>query len=484
MLKLIFGSVFLLIAAFTLSPQKQEVDLILKDVTIIQVAEGTLLPHQVVVIAKDRIIETGPLSIANNYQSKQTINATGKYIMPGLWDMHVHFGGDTLVDENEMLLPLYIAMGVTTVRDAAGDISNDVLKWRNMINDGKLVGPRIFTSGPKLEGKKSIWPGDLEIETEQELQQALDSLKKLNVDFVKITDNTLAPSLFIESIKQVRKRGWKVSGHSPVQFTLEELSDAGLSTIEHLSYVLRAASPEEAAIAKARVEGKLTAKEASELLLKTRDTAVAFHNYKKLAVNGTAVVPTMIGSNIIAYINSNNHQNDSYLKYLGPELKRTYNWRVERAMKDDNNAIAFRQQQFEATATLLHILYKAGVTIIAGTDAGYLNSYVYPGLGLHQELAMMMKYGLSPQAVLKASVINGPAFFGLENEYGSVSKNKKADLLLLYSNPLENITATQNIYAVIRNGTYMNRATLDQTLLTIEQWVKQKEEKEKQTLSK
>jgi imidazolonepropionase-like amidohydrolase len=484
MFKFFSSCCVILVSGISLLQSKKEADLIIKDVTIIQVAEGTLLSHQTVVIAKDRIIETGPLSIANNYQSKQTINATGKYIMPGLWDMHVHFGGDTLVDENEMLLPLYIAMGVTTVRDAAGDISNDVLKWRNMINDGKLVGPRIFTSGPKLEGKKSIWPGDLEIETQEELQQALDSLKKLKVDFVKITDNTLAPSLFIESIQQVRKIGWKVSGHSPVQFTLEELSNAGLSTIEHLSYVLRAASPEEAVIAKARAEGTLTAKEASERLLKTRDTTVAFHNYKKLAANGTAVVPTMIGSNIIAYINSNDHQNDTYLKYLGPELKRTYSWRVERAMKDDNNAIAFRQQQFEATATLLPILYKAGVTIIAGTDAGYLNSYVYPGLGLHQELAMMVKYGLSPQAVLKASVINGPAFFGLEHEYGSVSKNKKADLLLLNRNPLENITATQTIYAVIRNGTYMSRATLDQTLSTIEQWVKQKEEKEKQSALK
>ncbi len=477
-MKNIFGSLFLFLSCMNCFAQKQLADIVIKDVSIVKVAEGTIIPHQVVVIKADRILKTGSAAIAKNYRATQIINASGKFIMPGLWDMHVHFGGDTLVDENEMLLPLYLAMGVTAVRDCAGDISLDVLKWRSLIAEGKMMGPRIFTSGPKLEGKKSIWPGDLEIENETELKLALDSLQKLKVDFVKLTDNTLSPTLFLESIKQARQRGWKTSGHIPVTLTLQEASQAGLSTIEHLGYVLRAASTEEEKIARLRADKKLSGREASERLLQTMDTLTALHNYRKLAANGTAVVPTMIGSHIIAYLDQDNHQHDDYLKYLGPELKRTYNWRVERVAKDDAAAIASRHQQFEATASLLHLLEKAGVTIIAGTDAGYLNSYTYPGLGLHQELEMMVKYGLSPQAVLKASVINGPAFFGLQNDYGAVSKGRKADLLLLDANPLENIKATQLIYTVVRNGIYLNRKTLDQSLLDIETWVKQKEEKE------
>jgi hypothetical protein len=144
-----------------------------------------------------------------------------------------------------MLLPLFLAMGVTAVRDCAGDISPAIFNWKDKIKQRKLAGPDIFTSGPKLEGINSIWPGDLEIDNEIQLKAALDSLEKSKVDFIKITDNTLKPSLFIESIKQSRARGWKVSGHAPVQFTLQELSDAGLSTIEHMGYLMRAASTEE-----------------------------------------------------------------------------------------------------------------------------------------------------------------------------------------------------------------------------------------------
>ena len=147
-----FVSFFLFLSFSNSFAQNQSADLLIKDVTIVQVAEGKIIPNQVVVIKGDRIVETGSQAIEKKYAAKQTIKATGKFIMPGLWDMHVHFGGDTLVDDNEQLLPLYLAMGVTAVRDAAGDISIDVLKWRSQINKAKMIGPRIFTSGPKLEG--------------------------------------------------------------------------------------------------------------------------------------------------------------------------------------------------------------------------------------------------------------------------------------------------------------------------------------------
>lgn len=481
MKKEIFLSIVLFFYSFILSAQQQLADLVITDVTVVHVTDGRVIPHQAIIIKKDRIIATGPVSLAQKFKAKQVIQAKGKYIMPGLWDMHVHFGGDTLVDENKQLLPLYLSMGVTTVRDASGDISQHVFQWKEQISQGKLEGPRIFTSGPKLEGKQSIWPGDLEIATKEELTLALDSLQRAKVDFVKITDNTLQPSLFLESIKAARKRGWKVSGHSPVTFTLEELSLAGLSSIEHLGYILRAASTEEAAIAKMRADNKLTGQEASELLLQTIDTGVALINYRKLAANGTAVAPTMIGGYIITYLDKDDHGSDDYLRYLGPELKRTYQWRVDRAMKDDATAVAFRHRQFEATAALLPVLQKAGVTILAGTDAGYLNSFTYPGLGLHQELSLLVKYGLAPQQALIASVVNGPAFFGLQKDYGDISINKIADLLLLDENPLQQIDATRSIFAVVRNGHYMSRSRLDGMLKEIADWVKKKEEDEKKT---
>ena len=478
-MKYIAAILLLVIAARTGFAQNRKADLVIDNVAIVDVVEGRAIASQSVVIRAGRIIETGPSSIARRYKATQTIIATGKYIMPGLWDMHVHFGGDTLVDENEKLLPLYLAMGVTTVRDCAEDISLDVLKWKKEIREGKREGPDIFTSGPKLEGPKSIWPGDLEIANHEELMAALDSLQKLKVDFIKITDNTLPPSLFLESVREARKRGWKVSGHVPAALTLEELSAAGLSTIEHLGYVLRAATTEEARIARLRGENKMTSAEAATLTLQSRDTAVALRNFRILAVQGTAVVPTMNGSHITAYLDQDDHIHDEYLKYLGPDLKRTYGWRVQRAQKDDSAAIEFRHRNFEASATLLPFLEKAGVTIIAGTDAGFLNAYNYPGLGIHQELAMMVQYGLSPRSALRASVINGPAFFSLQKDFGSVSKGKVADLLILDADPLKDITATQRIHAVIRKGSYSDRKMIDESLEELARWVMEKETRER-----
>lgn len=468
----------LAMTSFSSFSQKKGADLIVRNVNIIDVIKGVIIPHQFIAIAGEKIIHVGDITSIKNYKAKQEYDGNNQYMMPSLWDMHMHFGGDTLKDENEMLLPLFLAMGVTAVRDCAGDISPAIFNWKDQIKQHKLAGPDIFTSGPKLEGINSIWPGDLEIENEIQLKAALDSLQKSKVDFIKITDNTLKPSLYLESIKQSRSRGWKVSGHAPVQFTLQELSDAGLSTIEHMGYLMRAASTEEKEITQGRKDGTITAAIASARLLQTKDEATALENFKKLALNGTAIVPTLNGSHIVAYLDKDNHKNDEYLKYIGPALKRTYNWRVDRASKDDAKAIETRHAQFEAAATLLPLAEKAGMTILAGTDAGYLNSFNYPGLGLHQELEIMVKYGLTPQAALKASVINGPAFFGLEKAFGSVEAGKKADLLLLKDNPLKNISATKGIIALIRNGELLTRKHLDDMLQRVSLFVEKKETSE------
>ncbi|MFM1928824.1 MAG: hypothetical protein RL387_152 [Bacteroidota bacterium] len=449
--------------------QVKQVDLVIDHVNIVDVVNNKILVDQAVYIKKDKIIATGSSNNLNKKLSaKQRVVAKGKYIMPSLWDMHVHFGGDTLVEENKMLLPLYTAMGISHVRDCAGDISLAVIEWKKAIQNNELVGPTIFTSGPKLEGIKSIWPGDLEIANEVELNKALDSLQKLKVDFIKITDNTLSPDLFLNSIIAARKRGWKVSGHVPATMNVATFSKNGLSAIEHIGYLQRAASANEDSITNWRAIGKINSREASELYLNSFDSVIAIQKFKTLAANGTAVVPTINGSYVTTYLDINNHQNDDYLKYLGPALKRTYDWRVKRASNDNAEAIQFRHKNFEAAASLLPLLYKAGVTILAGTDAGYLNSFNYPGLGMHQELAIMVKYGLSPQQALICSIINGPAFFNQSKDYGAVLTNKKADLLILDKNPLENIKNTESINGVIRKGVYMDRKKLDSILLDIE----------------
>jgi imidazolonepropionase-like amidohydrolase len=178
---------------------------------------------------------------ANFPAETKVIDASGKYVIPGLWDMHIHFGGgDALVQENKNLLPLFIAHGITAVRDASADLSPHVLLWRSEIASGIIPGPTIFTSGPKIEGINSIWVGDFEVGTIPEMQRAMDSLQKLNVDFIKITDNTLRPEIYLEAIREARRRRLKISGHIPNALSIMQVSEAGLTSIEHMNYVLRA----------------------------------------------------------------------------------------------------------------------------------------------------------------------------------------------------------------------------------------------------
>ena len=154
-----FLSVLLLITLST-HAQVKKVDLVIRNVNIVDVVHNKIIAHQTIAIQKNRITAIGNSSINKQYIAANTIDATDKYMLPSLWDMHVHFGGDTLKEENKMLLPLFIAMGIGHVRDCAGDISLEVLDWKNQIANGTLLGPTIFTSGPKLEGINSIWPGD------------------------------------------------------------------------------------------------------------------------------------------------------------------------------------------------------------------------------------------------------------------------------------------------------------------------------------
>lgn len=455
---------------------KSNVDLLIKNATILTIETGSLTESQFVFIRADSIVEVGNESLLAKYQALKEVDAKGKFLMPGLWDNHVHFGGAEYIDENEQLLPLYLAFGVTTVRDAAGDISLEVLKWRDEINSGRRIGPKILTSGPKLEGIASVWPGDLEIGTEEELDHALDSLDKLNIDFVKITDNTLKPELFLLAVEKATARGYSVSGHIPAELTLDQVSKAGQKTVEHLSYMMRATTPLEAEISNGRASGELSGSEAATLQADTYSDSIAFANFQQLAKQGTGIVPTILISYNIAYLDENDFANDTILNYLGPKLKESYQWRIERMAGESAETTQARKDNFKKLSALLPMIQKSGMKIMAGTDAGYLNTYDFPGLAIHLELQKFVEFGLTPQQALVASVINGPDYFGI-TDFGAVEAGKKANLILLNQNPLEDISATLSIENVIKDGEVYTREKLDSMLNQIKVWVKEKESK-------
>ena len=447
-------------------------DLILRDATVVDVAAGRLVTGQAVVTRGDRILAVVDSKQLGQYKAKKTLSLKGRYLIPGLWDSHVHFGGgEALIEENRQLLPLYLAHGITTVRDCAGDLSSTVLQWRDDIAAKKLLGPTIFASGAKLEGYKPLWKGTQEVGTPEEVGQALDKLKSDKADFVKITENTMRADIYLDALRQAKARGLPSSAHLHGQVTLDQASEAGLGTLEHLNYLIRAATPREAELTAQVVAGTITARSAAEQSLASYDEATARAAFKRLAARGTAVVPTLSVIRITAYLDQDDHANDDYLKYIGPKLRQTYDWRVKRAALDGPDAIAYRHASYEKTARLLPLLAEAGVEIVAGTDAGFLNSFDYPGQALHDEMAVYVRSGLTPAQALRSAVVAGPRFLGKLDGYGALAEGKVADVVVLKANPLQDIAATRQIDAVVTQGRLLDRKRLDAMLAEVRDWV-------------
>ncbi len=244
--------------------------------------------------------------------------------------------------------------------------------------------------------------------TPAEVDAALDRLQSMRVDFVKITDNTLTPEMYLYAVREATRRGLRTSAHVPMSLTVEQVTAAGLTSIEHLDYAFKAGSTAEAAVATEYAAGRLSPAAASERLAVDFDRDYAMAAYRRLAARGTFVTPTLNGSRIIAFLDRDDHSSDPYLAYIGPGLRATYAWRVERASRDDAAAIERRHRRYGQVAAVLPMLQAAGVTILAGTDAGYLNSFNYPGIGLHEELSLFVECGLTPLQALQAAVLAGP----------------------------------------------------------------------------
>jgi len=445
---------------------RDRADVLIRHATVVDVEHGRLIPDQAVATSRDQIVAVGrDADIAKAWQAQRTVDAPGTYLIPGLWDMHVHFGGGPeLIDENRALLPLYVAHGITTIRDCSGDLPSEVLAWRGEIARGTMFGPTLLSSGPKIEGIKPIWKGTLETGSEADVDAALKKLQALQVDFVKITDSTLQPELFLYAVQQAHAVGLRTSGHIPMAITVRQAVDAGLSSIEHLDYAFDAGAKDEAAIAAEFAAGRIDRAEASRRLDASFERATAMVAYRYLASKKVSVTPTLNGSRIIAWLDRDKHESDEYLRYIGPKLRKTYEWRIQRAAQADAAAIAQRHAHFEHLAAVLPMLQEAGVTIMAGTDAGFLNSFNYPGIGLHDELALFVEKGLTPPQALSAATRAGPAWFGKLDRYGAIAAGKAADLVLLERNPLQDIKATRAIRAVMLRGTVHDRAALDRML--------------------
>ncbi|WP_151087202.1 amidohydrolase family protein [Hymenobacter baengnokdamensis] len=447
-------------------------DLLIEHVNVVDVATGQLRPDQTVAVKAGKIVRVGPAGQAR-YQARKKLDGTGRFLLPGLWDMHVHFrGGDSLAAANKKSLTLYLAHGITTVRDCGGDITPRIFEWRREEDAGTLAGPRIFTSGPKIDGPGATWPGSLEVVTPAQVSRALDSLQKLRVDFVKIYDSKISGDAYLETISQAEKRGMKTTGHMPYSVTLVEAVNRGLDATEHLYYVFKSCSSKEDSLT-ALVRNSLSTPKPLGLfamlpaVYDTYSPAAAQRIFRLMASHHTAAVPTLAIGKTLAELGENNHAHDSLLAYIDPKIQATYAKRLGSARQQSAAARAFTQKLEARFMTLVPQMQAAGVTILAGSDSGPFNSFTYPGASLQDELVLLVQAGLTPAQALRAATLNGAEFMGVAARSGSVAEGKDGDLLLLAANPLTNIANVKKIVAVVARGKVYQRADLGRMMAAI-----------------
>jgi imidazolonepropionase-like amidohydrolase len=439
------------------SKPTQQYDLLITNATIVDVIGDTLIQNQFIAVSRDTIRFVGNMGDLGKYKAEIQIDANNKFVMPGLWDNHIHFrGGDSLIEENKKMLPLFLAYGITNVRDAGGDLTQSVLKWKYQIENKELAGPVIFTPGPKLDGLKPAWPGSIIVNTKEDVKVALDSLENLKVDFVKMYDGSLTKENFYEIIEQAEKRGLKTTGHMPLSADILTATNLGLDGTEHMYYVIKSCSP---------LADSLTITTPNygmfPQIVGSYDPQLAKTIFNELASSKAFITPTLHIGTVLSELTEVDHKEDSLLNYIGLGIQKTYRGRLETARKAKAQGNTSRSQLGQLAKDMIVPLYNSGVKLLAGSDSGAFNSFVYPGESLHLELQSLVAAGLTPQEALITSIINGPDFFGLGEFYGGITKNKVANLLILEKNPLEDIKNLGNIRATIIKGKAYDKKMLD-----------------------
>ncbi len=457
---------FLIVSAFLflapLCAQKPAAGdlLVLSNVTVVDVRTGALRPDQTVILEGHYIASITPSESAKYSGDARRVNCRGLFLIPGLWDMHVHLTfGDWFPDAQEISLPLFVANGVTGVRDMGSEL--DIVEdWRNDIEAGWLVGPRIYTSGPMLDGPKPRFPSSIAVTTPEDGRRAVADLKRRGADFIKL--QSLIPRDAVFAIaEEARKEEIPFEGHVPDSVRASEMSAAGMKSFEHLIGIFEGSSAAEDDFLKGnKTEGRFLA---------TYDAARAASLAAMLAKNQTWQCPTLVWERGGNLIDVTDFGQDARAKYV-PASWKTKTWkkfRYEIIQGYGTDDLPTRKKFLDKELEAVGMLYKTGVRFLAGTDTP-AGVYVFPGFSLHEELQRFMAAGFTPLEALQTATINPARFFGMENQLGSIEKGKLADLVLLSANPLEDIANTQKIAGVVVNGRYFSRAELDQMLGRVE----------------
>jgi hypothetical protein len=446
-----------------------ENDFALEHVNIISMLDGSVLNDMTVLVKKGRIINILTRDQYFAHDQYISLPADGKYLIPGLWDMHTH----GLKLSPQLHHPLFIRFGVTSVRDMSGCLSEtdsywacpeDRTLWQKQAIDGVGVSPRYpLQSSYQTNGGNEVpkgFPGFFNLATQNDANDLVEFYESRGVDFIKVyTELTL--SQYDSLVRASTDKKMNISGHKPLAVPLLHALEAGMASIEHgRLFMFECFDGIESF---RRLENPVLYYNSDlirDMLLRQNLENCAL-KMSAMAESGTRWVPTLTTLKMSAMANDETFRSDPRLAYI-PTVVYQLLWRpdITRAAKKgyDAQGSFVHQDFFAAASTQVRRAQDLGVTLLAGTDN--LDTYVFSGASLHDELVMLVEAGLSPLEALQAATINPAIFSGMEDEFGSIAIGKHADFLLLNENPLANIRHTQDIHGVMFAGQYFDGEAL------------------------
>ncbi|HUP20116.1 MAG TPA: amidohydrolase family protein [Gemmatimonadota bacterium] len=452
----------------------QEPVVAITGVHVVDVRRGTALPRRTVVIEDGRIRsveENGAVPGA-----AVVVDGTGRYLIPGLWDMHAHVRHPAAP---AVLLPQYLAHGVTGVRDMASDCDGPpeegaaciarLREWRAAIEAGEMIGPRFLA----LSSFPLNPPWDYAV-TEEQARGMVAELAGRGIDLLKVYYR-LSPEAFAWFVDIGREHGLDAGGHIPLRMTVAEASAAGLRSLEHARDFLFDCFPGSAEF-RAAARSQNPPSDVMRSMVDDHDPAICDATFRVMVENDTWYVPTHVTRRMDAFADDSVFRADPRRKYIPAPVWAEWQADADRMVALDPSPEGRRVVRgfYQTGLELTGRAHAAGVGIVLGTDAG--DTYVFPGSGAHDELGELVKAGLTPAEALAAGTIRAAEFLRMEEDYGAIEPDKRADLVLLGADPLANIGAVREIEAVILGGRVFDRAALDAMLAAVEEAVADFEE--------